>query len=267
MLTAMADDTAFHGFHRSGSGEPLVLLHGATSSWHDWLGVIPALEQEYDVLALTLPGHMASPWDPEVPYSLAGLVDQVEAILDRQGIDTAHLVGNSLGGWTAFELAARGRARSAMGISPAGGWDPSEVQLGDLFRAMRKNIEEAMPLAEALLADADMRRAMFSVIVERGDRITPEVGLRMWRAVLAVEDIDGAIAAVMGAGRTDLAEVTVPITIAWPEKDRLLPRRMGVGWETSAPTARWTELPGVGHVPMHDDPDLVAQAIVDALRG
>ncbi len=265
MLGRMADDTAFHGFHRSGSGEPLVLIHGATSSWHDWLGVIPALEQRYDVLALTLPGHMASPWDPATPYSLAGLVDQVERILDQQGIDTAHLVGNSLGGWTALELTARGRARSAMGISPAGGWDPAEVQLGDLFRAMRKNIEEAMPMAEALLADADMRRAMFSVVFEHGDRITPEAGLRIWRAVLAVEDIEGAIAAVMSAERTDLSDATVPITIAWPEKDRLLPRRMGVGWETSAPTAVWTELPGVGHVPMHDDPDLVVRAIVEAV--
>ena len=53
------------------------------------------------------------------------LVDDCERQLDELGIDRPHVAGNSLGGWTALELARRGRARSVCAFSPAGTWDPS----------------------------------------------------------------------------------------------------------------------------------------------
>jgi len=73
------------------------------------------------------------------------LVDQTERSIDAAGIDTAHFVGNSLGGYLALRLAARGRARSVVALAPAGGWatgdrSPQELfaqQLRAAFRPLR----------------------------------------------------------------------------------------------------------------------------------
>ena len=71
---------------RGGTGEPLVLLHGATSSWKCWRDVIPLLTDTFDVFAPTLPGHGGLP-RPSRPHSISDLADEVEAQLDAAGID------------------------------------------------------------------------------------------------------------------------------------------------------------------------------------
>ena len=58
----------------------------------------------------------------------------------------------------------------------------------------------------------------------------------------------------------------VPVTIAWGEKDRLFPVRQAGRFAAAIPRARARVLPGVGHVPMSDDPDLVAATILEAAR-
>ncbi|MGH2849603.1 MAG: alpha/beta fold hydrolase, partial [Solirubrobacteraceae bacterium] len=101
----------FNALHRGGAGEPLLCLHGFTDTWRTWELVLPHLERIHDVLAPTLPGHAGG-----APVACdAGadeLTDVLERLLDRAGIATAHVVGNSLGGYLALRLAMRGRARS-----------------------------------------------------------------------------------------------------------------------------------------------------------
>ena len=111
----------FTASHRGGAGSPLVLLHGFTDTWRTWDLVLPALERERDVLALTLPGHAGGPPLPH-PLTAAAVGDVVEAALDDAGLATAAIAGNSLGGYVALELAARGRATSVVALAPAGGW-------------------------------------------------------------------------------------------------------------------------------------------------
>jgi pimeloyl-ACP methyl ester carboxylesterase len=107
--------------HRGGSGPPLVCLHGFTETWRSWELVLPALERHHDVLALTLAGHAGGPpFEGEVRDAV--LADAVEQGMDEAGIGMAHLVGNSLGGFVALQLASRGRARTVVALSPAGGW-------------------------------------------------------------------------------------------------------------------------------------------------
>ena len=107
--------------HRGGSGTPLVLLHGFTGSWRTWELVLPALERHHDVLAPTLVGHAGGPrLEGEVGADV--LPDAVERAMDAAGFETAHIVGNSLGGFVALQLATRGRARTVVALAPAGGW-------------------------------------------------------------------------------------------------------------------------------------------------
>src|SRR5947207_12622830 len=99
-------DSTFTPSHRGGSGPPLVCLHGFLDTWRTWELVLPALERRHDVLAPTLPGHAGGP-----SFDGADPVDAVERAMDEAGFELAHLVGNSLGGWIALQLPARGRAR------------------------------------------------------------------------------------------------------------------------------------------------------------
>src|SRR4051794_37523494 len=129
--------------HRAGSGEPLVLIHGVGSQWQVWQPVIPALERERDVIALDLPGFGDSPSLPiGVVPNAAALADAVAGFLDSLGIERPVIGGNSLGGWIALELAARGRARAVVGVSPAGfaeGWEQvaGRFQLMSSWRGAR----------------------------------------------------------------------------------------------------------------------------------
>jgi pimeloyl-ACP methyl ester carboxylesterase len=107
-------------------------------TWRTWEPVLPLLERRHEVLALTLPGHAGGPRLPSEPTA-AAVTDAVEAAIDAAGFsDPPQLVGNSLGGFVALQLAARGRARSVVAFAPAGGWAPGDDSHRDLLAAQRE---------------------------------------------------------------------------------------------------------------------------------
>jgi pimeloyl-ACP methyl ester carboxylesterase len=113
-------DASVAPLHRSGSGTPLLLLHGFTDTWRGWRPVLPALEEHHDVLAPTLPGHHGGDGFPvHEAMTVAGTADIIERAMDAAGFGTAHVVGSSFGGWLALELASRGRARSVTALCPS----------------------------------------------------------------------------------------------------------------------------------------------------
>src|SRR5829696_3249094 len=91
--------------HRTGSGEPLLLIHGIGSQWQMWEPVIEPLAREHEVVAIDLPGFGDSP-PLDVPPTIEALADAVASLR----LDRPHVAGNSLGGAIALELGARGRA-------------------------------------------------------------------------------------------------------------------------------------------------------------
>ncbi|MEA2436741.1 MAG: hypothetical protein QOF65_1297, partial [Thermoleophilaceae bacterium] len=111
----------FTPYHRGGSGSPLVCLHGFLDTWRAWELVLPALERQHDILAPTLAGHAGGP-RIEGEVSDTTLADAVEHAMDKAGFEIAHIVGNSLGGLVALQLAERGRAETVVALAPAGGW-------------------------------------------------------------------------------------------------------------------------------------------------
>src|SRR6478735_12747896 len=111
-----------------GSGEPVLLLHPFMMSQNVWKGVAPLIADtgRYEMLAPTMPGHNGG-IKGSFFLDTAELADDVERRMDALGWDTAHIVGNSLGGWVAFELERRGRAKTLTAIAPAGGWSQHSV--------------------------------------------------------------------------------------------------------------------------------------------
>ena len=256
--------------HRTGAGEPLVLLHGFTGTWRVWLPVIPQLAEQFDVFVPTLGGHCgADPWQDGLEPTIATLADAAEAELDSAGVETAHLAGNSLGGWLAFELAKRGRARSVVGIAPAGGWekgdDKEERRLTGFFKRTHRLTALANPYVRSLVTRPGLRKLMFRDVMVHGERLRPGDAAHMMQGLLECSIFFEFLEAVIRDGpAVDLDTITCPVLIAWPEHDHIFPpSRYAERCRAAIPGSELVELRGCGHVPMYDDPDLIARTIAD----
>jgi pimeloyl-ACP methyl ester carboxylesterase len=259
--------STFTASHRGGSGPPLVLLHGFTDTWRTWDLVLPELERHHDVLAPTLVGHAGGPpLVEEVTDDV--LPDAIERAMDEAGFETAHIVGNSLGGYLALHLAARGRARSVVALAPAGGWaegDESYKETLDFFPQLQQQVKAIAPRAEELLASAQGRRMATLYTTTNFEHIPAELLAHQTHAVAACE---GTVAMVAYARREgynlDAEKIDCPVRIVWGTEDKLLP------WPSAAvrfrtdwlPHADWVELEGIGHCPQLDVPVETAQLIL-----
>jgi pimeloyl-ACP methyl ester carboxylesterase len=251
--------------HRAGAGEPLVLIHGIGSTWRVWKPVLDRLEQDHEVLAVSLPGYGESPpleGEPTVP----ALVDAVERELDAAGWETAHIVGNSMGGWITADLASRGRARSGVAIDPAGLWTRKELAYSR--RSLRQSYASARrlaPQAERLMRNPLLRALAFSQVQSRGWRNHPEEAAY---AIRAYANSPSFLKTLDWVERNHampeaLGEIACPFLVIWGGWDVLLIPRMAARWKRLVPGAELRMLPRLGHVPFCDDPDTVARAITD----
>jgi pimeloyl-ACP methyl ester carboxylesterase len=246
---------------------PVVLLHGATSSSRAWAPLLSGLAAHHSVFAPTLAGHFGGPILSAAPHLVVpGIVDAMCRQLDAADIDTAHLVGNSLGGWVALELARRGRARSVVALSPAGAWRQSKdlTRLLAIFRAASAAARMGNALRR-LTTNGRMRRIVLRIVAEHADRLSPtqvsEVLEDIAGCAVLTDLLDGARHA---GAMAPLINFDIPVRIVWGAHDRLLPfMRYGAPMLAAVPGAELIILPGVGHVPMIDDPDLVVRTILE----
>ena len=252
--------------HRGGSGEPLLLVHGIGSHWQVWKPVLPALEAEREVVAVDLPGFGDSPPLPgDVEPSPEALAGAVAGFLDDLGWETAHVAGNSLGGWIALELAKHGRTRSACALSPAGFWNRWERTYATLsLRNGRASADMLGDNVERLYASPRVRRAAMGQLVARGDRMPAGDAVAAMRNLAACPGWEATLAAMSQRHFTGGAAVRPPATVAWGEKDHLLLPRQAERARAAMPAARHVTLFGCGHVPTWDDPDLVARTVLSA---
>jgi pimeloyl-ACP methyl ester carboxylesterase len=256
-----------------GSGEPLVLIHGFSSSPVVWQPVLGELGGSFEILAVALPGHAGGRELPVgTPVSVAALVDGVEHEMDACGFETAHIAGNSLGGWIALELAQRGRARSVVGLSPAGGWERGtreETRLKGLFTRNHALIERTLAYLPKLVRRPRLRRAALAQAMVHGDRLTPAEAFKMAHDVVDCTIYFDLMDAVLRDGPpTSFDRISCSALLAWGTKDRILPAiRYAPRLRRLLPAATWMDLPGLGHVPMGDDRALIARTIADFARG
>ncbi|MBC9714879.1 alpha/beta fold hydrolase [Streptomyces sp. TRM66268-LWL] len=253
-------------YRRGGSGDPLLLLHGIGHHHQAWDPVFGILAADRDVIAVDLPGFGASPALPDgLAYDLAGVVPALGALCQALGIERPHVVGNSLGGLLALEMGREKLVRSVTALSPAGFWTQAERRyaFGTLLAMHRGAKVLPVPAIERLSRSAAGRAALTSTIYARPGRRSPEAVVA---ETLALRDATGFHETLV-AGRAvrfrDDVD-SVPVTIAWGTRDRLLLRRQGVRAKHTIPGARLVRLPGCGHVPMNDDPALVARVILDS---
>ncbi|MDF6041111.1 alpha/beta fold hydrolase [Streptomyces sp. JH14] len=255
-------------YRRTGSGEPLLLLHGIGHHHQAWDPVLPVLALERDVIAVDLPGFGVSPALPEgVPYDLGSVVPVLGAFCEALDVDRPHVAGNSLGGLLALELGRAKLVRSVTALSPAGFWTEGERRYAfATLRAMRQGARAMpLPLIERLARSAAGRAALTSTIYARPGRRSPEAVVAETVALREATGFHETLDVGRSIAFTDDVP-GMPVTVAWGSRDRLLLRRQGIRAKHTIPGARLVRLPGCGHVPMNDDPALVARVILDTGR-
>lgn len=250
---------------RAGSGEPLLLIHGIGSTWRVWKPVLELLEERHDVLAVDVPGFGHSPPLPEgVTPTPRALADAVEAALDATGWEAAHIAGNSMGGWLALELARRGRAHTVVALSPAGMWTARENSYSRAMLRLQHAVARRLaPGAELLTRSAIGRTLLFSGVASRPWRADPEEAAEALRLFAGAPGFAATLEAMTGDRPRELGTIPCPVRIAWGSRDTLLFPRQAARFVRAIPNAELIPLPGLGHVPMGDDPQAVADAILE----
>jgi pimeloyl-ACP methyl ester carboxylesterase len=256
--------TALLSRTRSGSGEPLVLLHGMGASRRDFAAVLPELSARFDVVNIDLPGVGDSPHLHRRP-TVAAMTDAVERTLDEEGVDRVHVLGNSLGARIAIELARRGRARSVVAIAPSGMNVPPERVVQGL----------GMGLARVFLRTAEPLVASVSRSVVGRTALLAPLKARPWRT--SRQEADGAVegfaqsrdywrvlvwALLLDVPR-DLDRIDCPVTLVQGVADWIASGQT-VRYLPLIPGSRFTPLLWAGHAPQSDRPETIVRLVEDA---
>lgn len=253
-------------FERHGSGEPLVLVHGVTHRRQAWYPVLDQLAEQREVILVDLPGHGESPeFFAEGRDVVEALRAQFKEFLGALGLDRPHVAGNSLGGRVALEAGASGDARTVTALSPAGFWrnDASFAYTKRIFTSAATASEKIGPRAATLARTRAGRSLMYGLLMSHPGRVSADHALGDFRAF---EYARPALRKLLDAATpfTDEIPADVPVTIAWAARDRVLPRWQAEVAKQVLPQAAHILMRGVGHVPMSDNPDQVAEIL---LRG
>jgi pimeloyl-ACP methyl ester carboxylesterase len=259
------------GLYRAGSGEPMVLLHGFTGTWRHWRPLLGDLVARYEVIAPTISGHDGGPeFPPGTELTLEGATDLLESQLDALGVTSAHIVGNSMGGALALELAKRGRALTVVALAPGGGWNAGDGEAQRLARYFARQIRLTRRLERrigAIMRQPNARHAALRDVMRNGELVAPADAVDITRSSLRcsiAEHVIAALSADRGVTVHDLERIECPVLLATPEYDRILPPALHAPrYRREIPGVHARVLLGCGHVPMWDDTHMVLSTIVD----
>jgi pimeloyl-ACP methyl ester carboxylesterase len=249
---------------RSGSGPPLLLVHGLGGSLRSWDPIAPALAEARELVAIDLPGHGGSPAEPD-SGTFAGLVRSVEEWLDKEKLTDVDAVGSSMGARLVLELARKGMLGDVVALNPGGFWQGWErtwvkVTLGASVRLLR-GISPALP---ALSRMAAARTALLAQLSARPWALPPALVDRELRSFAATPTFDPLLddlawgplqegPAHPAAGR---------LTIGWGRHDRLCLPVQAQRAAAAFPTASLCWYEKSGHFPMWDEPGATVATIL-----
>jgi pimeloyl-ACP methyl ester carboxylesterase len=265
--TMSVEEITLHGhrvsYRREGWGPAILLIHGITGSSQTWEEVIPLLSERYTVIAPDLLGHGDSA-KPRGDYSLGAYASGIRDLMQAVGHERATVVGHSLGGGVAMQLAYQFPEMAERLVLVSSGGLGREVNLF-LRAATLPGAEWVLPLlASNGVLSAGGRVGGF--LRTLGMRAGPDLE-QMWRGFSSLGDgearqafiytlrgiVDPGGQRVSARDRLYLAE-TVPTMLIWGDRDPIIPVRHAYSTHKQIPYARLEVIEGAGHFPYRDDP-------------
>jgi pimeloyl-ACP methyl ester carboxylesterase len=271
------DGRTIYTMESSGTGDPLIFVHGGGGEGGAWTPLLAALPPGGRYVVVDRPGHGLS---YRIDYTGSSYrhaaAEFIEDVLDGLGLERAVLVGNSMGGYfsSCFALAHPQRVRHLVLIgAPAGvdRWIPPMLRLMGLrpfnrllFSLMRDPKRETLRdqlYAKLLVADASK---VPDELLDHGMAAQALPGAEVaWRTLLET---------VLGIGgfnrrwyiRDDVARLDVPTTFIWGDRDAFAPPSSGQDLCRCMPRADIRVVPNAGHMPWLDAPQICASAVVEA---
>jgi len=245
-----------------GEGPAIVLLHGLAGCWQNWLETIPALARDHRVIAMDFPGFGQSEM-PSEPISIPGYTRMLDELFAALQIGSATIVGNSMGGVVASDMAIRFPHRVERIVLVAAAGLSMEHMLNERNRGLRARIENFLFFGLGRLAERTdivvrsprLRRGLLLLVVAHPERLSGR---------LVLEQVNGAgkpgfrsalDAMVRYPIRDRLGEIDLPTLVVWGELDRLVPLRDADEFAWLISGARKIVYEDTGHMVMLERPE------------
>jgi abhydrolase domain-containing protein 6 len=241
------------------SAETVVMIHGYSSEKTVWMRFARHFTDRYRVLIIDLPGHGETAFDPALKYDSVSQGERVLQAMDALGIGSAHIIGNSMGGFISAQIALHHpeRVRSAILIDAAGVVAPNTSDM-ERMRAQGRNPFEMSTRAEfdtfyamTMAQPPWLPRMILDYMAD--DYIARREPLaRIFHDFHDVDMLDAR-----------LSEFSVPVLLLWGERDRLLDISSAEVWKNGIPGAELITYPELGHMPMLEDTSRSSRDVLD----
>jgi pimeloyl-ACP methyl ester carboxylesterase len=239
---------------KTGSGEPLLLIHGMGSSHTAWQLIVPELAKEFEVIIVDLPGHGNSKLPGGTRMDALSLAKLLVQQMGSWGYESFHVAGNSLGGWICLEMAAAfpSQIRSVTALAPAGLWLVPETKRESLGAVSRYMATTTRPLVPHLMKYRWAKKIGFAMVSPQWE--TLPLGLCI-DAAIAMGSSSGyfpAWDAMLGLRFDKDIRDDIPVTVIFGDSDNTLPAKHSQERSLTPLHSRWVLLSQSGHAPMWD---------------
>jgi len=250
-------------YTRTGSGKPLLLIHGLGGSSRSWSTVLPALAQHREVIAIDLPGHGQSPSESD-SGTFVGLVRSLDDWLSSQSMENVDMVGSSMGARLVLEMARRGRSGAVVALDPGGFWHGWErryfkITLAASIRLLR-GLKPALPI---LARNPASRTLLMAQLSAKPWKLDPGLIANELKSLVETPTFDALVRDLAtGSVQQGTSQAPGRVAIGWGRKDRLCLPRQARRAMKAFPSAHLHWFKSSGHFPMWDEPEETVRVIL-----
>jgi pimeloyl-ACP methyl ester carboxylesterase len=252
-----------------GDGEPIVFVHGLGGQWQNWLENLPRAALERRVIALDLPGFGLTPM-PRDEVTIPGFGRCVDALCEKLGLGRVDIVGNSMGGYIAAEVAIQFPQRidqlllvSAAGITSADIARRPIYTLGRIATALTTHLAAQH---RAIAARPNTRHLALELVARHPSLLRADLAYEGFFKGAGKPGFEAALRACLEYDFRDrLPDIRRPTLILWGEKDALIPVRDAHEFERLIPDSRKIVMKDTGHIPMAERPGAFNNVMMDFL--
>ena len=249
---------------RTGSGSPVLLVHGLGARSASWDPVLAGIAAERTAVTVDLPGHGQTP-ALEGELTFDRLVDALHEHVVSQDLMGADLVGSSMGGRMVLELARRGVGRHVVALDPGGFWNSAErAVFATSVKASFALVKALRPALPVLAGTPAGRTALLPQFTPRPWAVPSHVALADLRSIADTEALNETLAALVASGPQLGGPTPGRVVLGWGRRDRVTLPRQAARAQAAFPhaTIHWFER--CGHFPHWDAPAETIRLILDS---